>query len=148
MSKASPSTNESDDASQQTGKPNHISSLPSRTTHSAVPSRLPIPEEFQKSPDPHTTTGCSPLSSSLPSRSESSNALNGNAASPPSTLTGCTSVTSVPSKENLPYAQLCDFVERRTRGQGTMGANLPLHPQRSLEHMTPREHMFIHEVSG
>jgi len=117
-----PDANEA--ASQQAESSNHTSSLPPRVTHSTLHSHLPIPEQFQKPSDPRTMAGSSQPSSSLPSLSESSNALNGNATSPPSTLTGCTSVTSIPSNENLSHNK--SYVRFRRS----------------------RDHIYIRQVSG
>ncbi|KAG0702709.1 cysteine proteinase [Suillus ampliporus] len=129
----------SETTSQEPDKPNHTSSLPSRATHSALPHRLPIPEQFHKHIDSQPMAGCSRLSSSLPSRSQSSNALNGNATSTPSSLTGHTSVTPVPptSKEHLPYSQSYEFVERSAHGRGMMHS---IRLRRSRDHIYARVH--------
>ncbi|KAG1757869.1 cysteine proteinase [Suillus lakei] len=129
----------SEDASQQPGKPNHTGSLPSRATLSALPPHLPIPEEFHKPIDSQPIAGRSRLSSSLPSRSESSIALNGNGNSPPSTLTGHTSVTPVPStsKEQITHSQSYDFIGSSAHRRGVAGG---IRPRRSRDHIYARVH--------
>ncbi|KAG2154541.1 cysteine proteinase [Suillus clintonianus] len=124
--------------SQQPENPNHAGSLPSRATHSALPPRLPIPEEFHNHVDSQPMPGRSRLSSSLPSRSESSNALNGNATSP-STLTGHTSVTPVPStsKEHIPCSQSYDFIGSSAHGRGVVGGT---RPRLGRDHIYDRVH--------
>lgn len=109
------------------------------TTHLALLPRLPIPEEFHKAKDSRPVVGRSRLSSSLPSRSESSNALNGNGNSPPSTLTGHTSVTPVPStsKGHIQHNQSYDFIGSSVHGRGLLGG---IRPRRSRDHIYARVH--------
>ncbi|KAG2075207.1 cysteine proteinase [Suillus decipiens] len=126
--------------SQQSEKPNQNGSLPSQTTYPASLPRLPIPEEFHKPKDSQPVTGHSQLSSSLPSCSESSNALNGNGNSPPSTLTGHTSVTPpVPStsKGHIQPSHSYDFIGCSAHGRAVVGG---IRHRRSRDHIYARVH--------
>ncbi|KAG2120586.1 cysteine proteinase [Suillus discolor] len=125
--------------SQQSEKPNQTGFLPSQATHLALPPRLSIPEEFHKPKDSQPVAGLSRLSSSLLSCSESSNALNGNGNSPPSTLTGHTSVTPVPStsKEHIQHSQSYDFIGNSAHRRGVVGG---IRPRQSRDHIYARVH--------
>lgn len=126
-------------ASQQPEKPNQTGSLPSQATYLALPPCLSIPEGLYKPKDSQPVAGRSRLSSSLQSRSESSNALNGNGNSPPSTLTGHTSVTPVPStsKGHVQHSQSYDFIGGSAHGRGVVGG---IRPRRSRDHIYARVH--------
>lgn len=125
--------------SQQSEKPNQTGFLPSQATHLGLPPRLSIPKEFHKPKDSQPVAGLSRLSSSLLSCSESSNALNGNGNSPPSTLTGHTSVTPVPStsKEHIQHSQSYDFIGNSAHRRGVVGG---IRPRQSRDHIYARVH--------
>lgn len=108
-------------------------------THLGLPPRLSIPKEFHKPKDSQPVAGLSRLSSSLLSCSESSNALNGNGNSPPSTLTGHTSVTPVPStsKEHIQHSQSYDFIGNSAHRRGVVGW---IRPRQSRDHIYARVH--------
>lgn len=139
LMKSSQKPGTSQAASQQPEKPNQSGSLPSQAPHLALLSRLPIPEELHKAKESRPVLGRSRLSSSLPSRSESSNALNGNGNSPPSTLTGHTSVTPVPStsKEHIQHNQSYDFIGSSVHGRGVLSG---IRPRQSRDHIYARVH--------
>lgn len=139
LMKSSQKPGTSQAASQQPEKPNQSGSLPSQAPHLALLSRLPIPEELHKAKESRPVLGRSRLSSSLPSRSESSNALNGNGNSPPSTLTGHTSVTPVPStsKEHIQHNQSYDFIGSSMHGRGVLSG---IRPRQSRDHIYARVH--------
>lgn len=139
LMKSSQKPGTSQAASQQPERPNQSGSLPSQAPHLALLSRLPIPEELHKAKESRPVLGRSRLSSSLPSRSESSNALNGNGNSPPSTLTGHTSVTPVPStsKEHIQHNQSCDFIGSSVHGRGVLSG---IRPRQSRDHIYARVH--------